>query len=205
MANRLPGVSEKLLEAAKAEFLCKGYEDASLREIAKAAETSTNSIYVRFQDKASFFFAIVTPAMERLNSIFESALSEFESEHLTADFEEMQQYSANRLNDLVDILYDDYDTYKLLACCGPKNMFSDWVNSLAELESEYTLRYIKATEGDQISSGRLMPELLHMLSSAYWSGVLEVLYHDMPRETARDYVAEVELFFANGYRSIFNP
>lgn len=51
MAKQIEGVSERILDCAKAEFLDKGYTEASLRSIAAAADTSTNSIYVRFKDK----------------------------------------------------------------------------------------------------------------------------------------------------------
>lgn len=43
MAKQIEGVSERILACARAEFLDKGYTDASLRTIAAAADTSTNS------------------------------------------------------------------------------------------------------------------------------------------------------------------
>ena len=45
MAKQIEGVSERILACAKQEFPEKGYTDASLRSIAAAAGTSTNSIY----------------------------------------------------------------------------------------------------------------------------------------------------------------
>lgn len=56
------------MECAKKEFLEKGYTDASLRTIAAEAETSTNSIYVRFKDKEGLFAAIVEPVSEEFIS-----------------------------------------------------------------------------------------------------------------------------------------
>lgn len=64
MAKQIEGVYDKLIECAKAEFLEKGFKDASLRTIAKNAHTSTNSIYVRFGDKAGLFDALVKPHYE---------------------------------------------------------------------------------------------------------------------------------------------
>ena len=66
MAKQIEGVAERILSCAKAEFLDKGYTDASLRTIAAAAETSTNSIYVRFQDKEGLFSAIVEPVLNEM-------------------------------------------------------------------------------------------------------------------------------------------
>lgn len=66
MTKQIEGVSERILACAKAEFLDKGYTDASLRSIAAAAKTSTNSIYVRFQDKEGLFSAIVEPVLSEM-------------------------------------------------------------------------------------------------------------------------------------------
>ena len=62
MAKQKEGVYERVLECAKEEFLKKGFKDASLREIAKAAGTSTGSIYTRFGDKEGMFQELVEPA-----------------------------------------------------------------------------------------------------------------------------------------------
>lgn len=70
MAKQLEGVSERILNCAKTEFLDKGYTDASLRSIAAAADTSTNSIYVRFGDKEGLFSAIVEPALNEMTERF---------------------------------------------------------------------------------------------------------------------------------------
>ena len=70
MAKQIEGVAERILTAAKQEFLEKGYVDASLRTIAAAADTSTNSIYVRFGDKEGLFSAIVEPALSEMTERF---------------------------------------------------------------------------------------------------------------------------------------
>ena len=57
MAKQIEGVYENVLRCARQEFLEKGFALASLRDIAKAAGTSTGSIYTRFTDKAGLFRA----------------------------------------------------------------------------------------------------------------------------------------------------
>ena len=66
MAKQIEGVAERIIAAAKKEFLDKGYVDASLRTIAAEADTSTNSIYVRFGDKEGLFSAIVEPVLNEM-------------------------------------------------------------------------------------------------------------------------------------------
>ncbi|WP_347496318.1 TetR/AcrR family transcriptional regulator [Ruminococcus flavefaciens] len=50
MANRTPGVTEKLLEYAMHEFLTNGYNGASMRTIAENAGTTPRAIYTRYQN-----------------------------------------------------------------------------------------------------------------------------------------------------------
>ena len=66
MAKQIEGVYENVLRCARQEFLEKGFALASLRDIAKAAGTSTGSIYTRFTDKAGLFRALVEPAAGEL-------------------------------------------------------------------------------------------------------------------------------------------
>ncbi len=70
MAKQIEGVAERIIAAAKQEFLDKGYVDASLRTIAATADTSTNSIYVRFGDKEGLFSAIVEPVLSEMTENF---------------------------------------------------------------------------------------------------------------------------------------
>ena len=62
MAKQIEGVYENVLRCARQEFLEKGFALASLRDIAKAAGTSTGSIYTRFTDKAGVYRALAGPA-----------------------------------------------------------------------------------------------------------------------------------------------
>ena len=93
MAKQLEGVSERILNCAKAEFLDKGYTDASLRAIAAAADTSTNSIYVRFGDKEGLFSAIVEPALNEMTERFLKIQEEFHRMDSTAQSAHMAEYA----------------------------------------------------------------------------------------------------------------
>ena len=74
MAKRIAGVTEKLMEAAKQEFLKNGYERASLQAIAEKAGSSKGAIYIRYPDKESLYRSLVQPAMDDFCSLIQSAL-----------------------------------------------------------------------------------------------------------------------------------
>ena len=66
MAKRIEGVTEKLLECAKEEFLANGYENTSLRIIAEKAGYTKGVIYIRYPDKESLYRALVEPVADGL-------------------------------------------------------------------------------------------------------------------------------------------
>ncbi|RZJ84118.1 MAG: TetR/AcrR family transcriptional regulator, partial [Brevundimonas sp.] len=51
---------EKVLEAASQLFAERGYDAATIRDIAKAAGMSTGAVFANFQDKAELFEAVFT-------------------------------------------------------------------------------------------------------------------------------------------------
>ena len=70
MPRRIEGVTEKLIEAARCEFLEKGFEGASIRTIAAKAETSPRAVYTRFENKEELFQAVISPVYEGFMDIF---------------------------------------------------------------------------------------------------------------------------------------
>lgn len=52
---------ERIIEAAKQEFLLKGYEKSSLRAICKQAGVTTGALYFLFESKERLFCDIVEP------------------------------------------------------------------------------------------------------------------------------------------------
>ena len=57
---------QKVLDAARGLFAERGYEPATIRDIAKGAGMSTGAVFANFQDKAELFEAVLTEDMTRL-------------------------------------------------------------------------------------------------------------------------------------------
>ena len=63
----------KILEVGKEEFLAKGFKDASLRGIVKAAGFTQGAFYGYYPDKAALFDALVSEAADTLMEQFKAA------------------------------------------------------------------------------------------------------------------------------------
>ena len=118
MAKRIAGVTEKLMEAAKQEFLKNGYERASLQAIAEKAGSSKGAIYIRYPDKESLYRSLVQPAMDDFCSLIQSALEQFNQLPGAEQTSHMYSFSDHGFWASVDYIYDHFDEFKLLLTSG---------------------------------------------------------------------------------------
>ncbi|MDQ1154673.1 TetR/AcrR family transcriptional regulator [Brevundimonas sp. SORGH_AS_0993] len=65
---------QKVLDAARSLFAERGYEPATIRDIAKGAGMSTGAVFANFQDKAELFEAVLTEDMTRLAEVVEAGV-----------------------------------------------------------------------------------------------------------------------------------
>jgi AcrR family transcriptional regulator len=72
-------VRNKIIENAKAEFLEKGYQNASISSIAKNSHVGVGNVYRYFKNKEAILDAIVTPVVERIKrTLIESVPDELD-------------------------------------------------------------------------------------------------------------------------------
>lgn len=203
MAKRVAGVTEKLMECAKEEFLANGYENASLRIIAEKAGSSKGAIYIRYPDKESLYRSLVQPAADGFCELLQAVLSGFTTMPGNEQTQQMLRYSNDGFPKVVDYLYDHFDEFKLLLTSGENSAYQEFIHRVVELDTECTVKYIEASENDAIKSGRLTPELNHLLSSAFYTGMFEVIIHDMPKEQALEHIHRMRRFYTAGWQTIF--
>lgn len=64
---------QKVLDAARTLFAERGYEPATIRDIAKGAGMSTGAVFANFQDKAELFEAVLSEDLARLAETMKAA------------------------------------------------------------------------------------------------------------------------------------
>ena len=185
MAKQIEGVYEAVLACAKKEFLEKGYKDASLRVIAQAAGTSTGSIYTRFKDKAGLFDAIVGPAADQLKDMFVEIQENFHSLDDSTQEAEMGEYTSRHQMEMLEYIYDHFDEFRLLLDCSDGTRFSGFVDELVDIEVEYTYKYMEVINCESVKSGVVTEDFIHIIVTAYFNGMFEVVRHNMSRDDAR--------------------
>ena len=71
MALRDHSLDDKIITAAREEFLEKGYFSASLRRIAEKAGATIGAIQTRYKSKDELFGCLIKPLLDAIKAMFQ--------------------------------------------------------------------------------------------------------------------------------------
>lgn len=200
--NEEQSTLEKILTAGKAEFLDKGFKSASLRNIVKIAGVTTGAFYGYFSGKEALFAALVEEHAKAIMNIFMSEQEDFVKLPKEVQAQHMGVESRSSLNEIVDYIYKHFDEFKLLVCKSEGTSYENFVHNMVEIEVEQTLEFIEVLK----SQGKNVPDMekpvCHMIVSGMFTGIFELIKHDMKKENAVKYVSQLQDFYIAGWSKI---
>ena len=173
---------DKILECAKQEFLDKGFEGASMRTIAENAGYTTGMLYGRFADKDELFKAIVKQAADRLYEYYAGAQTEFASLAPERQYNDMHRYVGERVGEMIDMVYANFDEFKLIVCRSKGSEYEKYIDKLIEIETDNTMRFINELNAAGLRINNVRADLSHMLATAMFNGMFEVVEHDFDKK-----------------------
>lgn len=203
MARQIEGVAERIVDAAKREFLDKGYVDASLRTIAAEADTSTNSIYVRFGDKEGLFSAIVELVLNEMTERFIRIQERFHLMTPEEQAERMPKYADGGTSELIDYMYEHLEEFRLLLDASYGTRFHNFVDELVRIEVEYTYKFMEAVGYSDKFGDAVTQKLLHIVTTSRFESIFEIIRHGMSREEATEYIELLSRYHRCGFIEIF--
>lgn len=203
VSKPIEGVSERILASAKEEFLEKGYSDASLRTIAAEADTTTGSIYSRYKDKEGLFGAIVDPVAEHLIELFLETQEHFHALEASRQNEMMEECLSVGMLRMVDDIYDHFEEFQILLDASHGTRYTDFVERLVDIETEYTYKYMEAVQVQNETSQLVTEDFIHIMTHAMIESVFEIVRHKMGKEQAYKYVDMLEKYHYGGWNTIF--
>lgn len=194
---------EKILYFGKQEFLQNGFKNASLRNIAAAANMTTGAIYTYFKDKNALFETIVEPVCLQVEKMFRelSALYYNDSNIVT---EITTENSIGNLREVYRFIYDNFDVFRLLAVGSEGSSKADFVHTIVDYEVTHTIAYLNKINKDKCINTEINSTVLHMISESYINTILEPVRHNMSYEQAIENLEFLCIFYTGGWKSIFN-
>lgn len=192
----------RILAAGKAEFMQKGYKNASLRSIARAARVTTGAIYGYYPDKAALFDALVAAPANELRDWYLSVQLKFDAYPADQKEKRMHGYTSDALETFIRYIYRHFDAFKLVVCCSAGTEYEGYIDSLLEIEIAHTNQFIAAMRKLGHTIPAIDDDMHHILSGAFYYGIFETVAHDMSEERALAYIRTLNTFYSAGWDSI---
>ncbi|MCR5802948.1 MAG: TetR/AcrR family transcriptional regulator [Clostridia bacterium] len=192
----------RIVDAAKKEFLEYGFADASLRRIASGADIQVSGIYKHFANKEEMFASLVDPVIDGLLGCMQGIEDDYISELDRVESDGMWKDQSEPVKSMMYI-YEHFDEFKLLICKSQGTRYESFTHDLAKLEEEATVRYMKALKKRKIRVKKVDEKEFHLLVTASIEAVFQAVIHDFTREEAMHYAQTLELFYLPAWKALF--
>ena len=171
---------ELLIECAKKEFLEKGYNRASLRNICANAGVTTGAIYFFFDNKEDLFKAIVDEPLKGLKEILIEHFKEDEElAHSLSSFRDIDLDHSEISDKLVRYIYGYYDSFLILLTAAENTVYEHCVDELVELAESSIPKMMMALNGYTYDE-----YMTHWMSHITVDAFIHVIRHERDAEVA---------------------
>ena len=201
MEEKMSATLESIQRAAMQEFLDKGFQGASLRQIVKNAGVTTGAFYGYFSSKEALFNALVEPHAAALMGKFMEAQTTF------AELPEEQQPSHMGVESRTYVRPLDGGLHLPAPGAGEAAPAPARRAPATSTSSTIWWRWRWNTPSStwrcSAAWGRTFPSwtdpLCHIIASGMFNGIFEIVVHDMPREQALRDVDQLRDFYTAGW------
>ncbi len=169
---------ERLLVAARQEFMEKGYQDSSLRVICSRAEVTTGALYFQFENKEDLFVQVIEPVIRQLQDYMQS-LTDQDTDLWFEHHQKMTEFLWNHKQELYILIYGSKGT-----------VYEDvW----PQLKQQIEERYFRA-----LKTGRDHSSLIHVLTMMQMYGYVTILSQDYTLEETMRLLEQIEKYRYGG-------
>ena len=195
MALKNHALDEKILTAARAEFLENGYKNASLRKIAAQAGVTVGAIYTRYATKDALFCALVQPLLDRVAQGFAVIREGYYSDMPTP--EHMASAMALESAAILHLLFDDYDAAVLLLCRSGGSSLEGFFDRLVEEK-------IRETQAFFTAMGRPHPDehLMALLIGGQYHMYVQIIRDGCDLAEARKLMDAAMMYHTGGWMAL---
>lgn len=175
---------EKLIESAKAEFMEKGYNKASLRSICANAGVTTGALYFFFEDKADLYRAIVGKPVDELFAIMQKHFDEDDEIITSPDYEVEDDDHSEIAQKLIHHIYSNYDAAILLLTKSQGSEYENTVDRIVdftESKSVETMEKMATHKGKKKKVNRYM---LHLVIHVVVDSFVHLVTHEPDEKKA---------------------
>ena len=199
MPSRIKGVSAKLIDAAREEFLSKGFEAAFIRDIAARAGTSPRAVYTRFKNKEDLFAAVVQPVVSQFYEQFAADKEDYWDEK-SAKTRKSEDYYIRYL----EYAYAHRTEFILVLERSAGTRYEHFIKDLAEADVRSVVCHLDMLHEHDIAFGADNSDILFIESITYsfYNDLFTPLIKDLPLDTAKKFAVTLTNFYNFGLMGI---
>ncbi len=188
-----------ILQAARAEFISKGFKNSSMRNVARNADVGLSNIYNYFKNKDEIFSVIVMPAKKDL---FRFITRQHTEEGV--DFNSMSAlgHSEDAIEEYIDLIYKYKEEYRLLLYQSEGSSFSNFRDSLTDHMTQISYTYMELIKKYHPNANEVSCFFFHTLASWMTSILGEIVTHDLSRKKIRIFFDEYFRYGTAGWREL---
>ena len=190
----------KIMAAAKAEFMEKGFDKSSMRSVAERCGMTAAGIYRHCVDKADLFDQIVAPAVDRINAWLDAHVARYAE---AVQKEKHIQWRDSEIDMMREIIYPNMEEYHLLLAKSQGSKYENFLHDLTEGQQAQLLQYLPMLKAQGYAVKDIDSKELHLLLSAYTTALFEPVIHNYSLEEALHCLKAVEAFFVPGWKQLF--
>jgi AcrR family transcriptional regulator len=194
---------EKLLLAARREFLEKGYRNASLRSICKESGVTTGALYFFFQDKNDLFRELVEAPLQMLIGVMQEHFDyELKEIMVQNKAEGNSEEDLRKAKDVIELIYDHFDSFDLLLMKSEGSAYEKMVDQFISVAEKHyrTMADIMS----EINGGKRVDDyMIHWISHLQVSAFAQLIEHRVPRQAALVQMENMTKFMQNGWLGMF--
>ena len=202
MPQPISSTLDRIHAAARDEFLAKGYQAASLRNIVKTAGVTTGAFYGYYDSKEALFAALVDEPYRHVLETYRTAIFGFEALRPEEQVTQMGQVGKTCMQELLVYMDARRPVFLLILQGAEGTPYAGLIDELAAMEVAATERYCEVLRSLGSAVPQIDPRLEHMLVTGMPNAYCEVILHDMPLADAQRYVEELGDFYTAGWLKI---
>ena len=193
MPKRIIGVSERLLNVAKEEFMAKGFEGASIKEIAAKATTSPRAIYTRFENKEDLFCKVVEPVVLEFKSMFWE-----DKEYYYSGKSEKGRTPVDFYLRYIEYAYKHRDEFILLLTKSSGTRYEHFMKDLADADTSRVKEVISDGRVSVKNDMDVVELFVRQISYAFYDNLFLPLIRGYSLKDAKEYITMMVDFYMKG-------
>lgn len=175
---------EKLIESAKAEFMEKGYNKASLRSICAKAGVTTGALYFFFEDKADLYKAIIGKPVDELFEIMQAHFDEDDEIIARSDYEVEDDDHSEVAQKLIHHIYSNYDAAILLLTKSQGSEYENIVDRIVDFTESKSVEMMKKIAERKGKKKKINRYMLHLVIHLVVDSFVHLVTHEPDEKKA---------------------